>query len=178
MSRPVFAFVEQLMRDLSDRVSIPSPTAGQLARLRDGTMECVSGNPFRHEEKSHMTALRLLIWNSVAPLAQQALVIRNAPERWHYTFREVSEDELVADPDYDPPVYTTRHGEDLAVEEEQRNPPAPGKRIVRTARPVHPNNHRIAEKLGITERYLRVVLGEAYSTIEGHHLFPIVMGYQ
>ncbi len=163
------------MRDLDSRANLPSPMGGQLQKLRDGTMEIKSGNPFRHEEQSHMTAMRLLVWNSISEFEQRVISAKNSPIRWDYRFRVVPECDLIPDTQFEPPVYLTKLGEEIAVEQETRDPPAAGFRIVRSPKPVFPRNHEIAKMLGVSERSLRVIVGNAYAALEQHELFDLVM---
>jgi hypothetical protein len=144
--------------------------------MKNGTMEIQSGNPFAHEERSHRTAMRLLIWGRISQTARDIIIAKNTPLRWEMTTRSVKEEDVLADFDFDPPVYTTVHGEELALEEEKLCPPPEGWRLVRCQRPVFPRNAEIAKSLNISERQLRGILERAYDKIEGHELFRLVMG--
>jgi hypothetical protein len=178
--KPVYRFIETLLRDLSGRASIPSSLGGQLDKLRDGTSEIVFSDPFAVQERNHKTALRLLVWNSLfnydwGQLAADALLRKHSPIGWRDTFRLVREEELIPDFEYEPPTYVTKAGEQLALEEETRNPPQAGYRIVISPRPIFPRNRDIAAALGISDRHLRTVLGNAYSVLESHELFKVVL---
>jgi hypothetical protein len=168
--RPAYKFIERLVRDLSDRASSPSPLGSQLERLRDGTLEIQNNNPFRYEERAQITALRLIIWNQISPVAQRALILRHTPTGWQEYFRQVSVGELVYDTNYDPPIWTTRRGEEIAPEEEAKRHVPDDVRIVRGYKPVFPESKEIAKQVGVSWNTLRRLLSVAYETIENHPL--------
>lgn len=177
--RRVFKFIESLIRDLESRGSVSSSLGGQLDRLRDGTAEILIQNPFLSQERSHLTALRLLVWNSVlkyswGEFAQYALIMKNIPIGWTDKFRLVNEGDLIPNHEYTPPIWTTKSGEEIAIEEETKDPPPRGYRVVRSPKPLFPLNSDIARKLKISERKLRSILQVAYDTIENHALFELV----
>lgn len=147
---------------------------GQLQRLRDGTMDCKGGNPFANEERNHNLAVKLLIWYSLDRRQRRAINLRHEPNGWTESQRTVPESDLVKDEEFDPPVYTTKFGEDIAHEAEMKTPPAEGYRIVRTFQPTYPRNADVAKVLGVTTQELRTLLSNAYAKIEAHELFHLV----
>lgn len=174
MIRPVFRFLEELDRETALRASSPSLLGSQLERMRDGTMEIDFRNPFAQEARTHKHTLRILIWNSLPKIARIALALKSEPVSWNYRFRTVPESDLVADHNFDPPVLTTRNGEELALEREQQFPPEMGYRVVCSPKPIFRKNADIAEMLLVSERHLRTILQKAYAQIENHPLFPEV----